>query len=157
MATPSASIRRLGPADVGLLQALNALFAAAFGDCDTYQGAPPTAAYLESLLAKEHVIALVAIAEGEVLGGLVAYELEKFERMRREIYIYDLAVAERHRRRHLATALIDRLGGIAAQRGAWVVFVQADHGDDPAIALYETLGVREEVLHFDIEVRPGPG
>jgi aminoglycoside 3-N-acetyltransferase I len=28
--------------------------------------------------------------------------------------------------------------------------VQADHGDDPAIALYEKLGVREDVLHFDI-------
>ncbi|WP_281177074.1 AAC(3)-I family aminoglycoside N-acetyltransferase [Belnapia moabensis] len=157
MATPSASIRRLGPADVALLQALNAVFAEAFGDRDTYQGAPPTAAYLEGLLAREHVIVLVALAEGEVLGGLVAYEFDKFERMRREVYIYDLAVAERHRRRHLATALIERLRGIAAQRGAWVVFVQADHGDDPAIALYETLGAREEVLHFDIEVGPGSG
>jgi aminoglycoside 3-N-acetyltransferase I len=39
---------------------------------------------------------------------------------------------------------------IAARRGAWVIFVQADHGDDPAIALYEKLGTREEVLHFDI-------
>jgi hypothetical protein len=26
----------------------------------------------------------------------------------------------------------------------------ADYGDDPAIALYTKLGVREEVLHFDI-------
>jgi aminoglycoside 3-N-acetyltransferase I len=30
--------------------------------------------------------------------------------------------------------------------------VQADHGDDPAIALYTKLGTREDVLHFDIEV-----
>lgn len=28
--------------------------------------------------------------------------------------------------------------------------VQADHGDDAAIALYTKLGVREDVLHFDI-------
>lgn len=28
--------------------------------------------------------------------------------------------------------------------------VQADHGDDAAIALYTQLGVREDVLHFDI-------
>jgi len=34
-----------------------------------------------------------------------------------------------------------------------VVYVQADHGDDPAIALYAKLGVREEVLHFDIPVQ----
>jgi aminoglycoside 3-N-acetyltransferase I len=33
-----------------------------------------------------------------------------------------------------------------------VVFVQADRGDDPAIALYTKLGTREDVLHFDIPV-----
>jgi aminoglycoside 3-N-acetyltransferase I len=30
------------------------------------------------------------------------------------------------------------------------MFVQADMGDEPAIALYSKLGVREDVLHFDI-------
>jgi aminoglycoside 3-N-acetyltransferase I len=119
-------------------------------------GEPPTDAYLEGLLTKEHVIAVVALAGGEVLGGLVAYELDKFERMRREIYIYDLAVGAEHRRRHIATALIEHLREIAAQRGAWVVYVQADYGDDPAIALYEKIGIREEVLHFDIKVEPKP-
>jgi len=44
------------------------------------------------------------------------------------------------------------LQAIAAQRGAWVVYVQADYGDEPAIALYEKLGTREDVLHFDIAV-----
>ena len=39
---------------------------------------------------------------------------------------------------------------------AWVIYVQADYGDDPAIALYEKLGVREEVLHFDIPVTRRP-
>jgi aminoglycoside 3-N-acetyltransferase I len=38
------------------------------------------------------------------VGGLIAYELEKFERARSELYIYDLAVAEDHRRRGVATA-----------------------------------------------------
>jgi ribosomal protein S18 acetylase RimI-like enzyme len=78
--------------------------------------------------------------------------LDKFERMRREVYIYDLAVAAEHRRRGIATMLIKRLREIAAERGAWVVYVQADYGDYPAIALYEKLGNREEVLHFDITV-----
>jgi aminoglycoside 3-N-acetyltransferase I len=31
-----------------------------------------------------------------------------------------------------------------------VIFVQADPGDDAAIALYTKLGTREDVLHFDI-------
>jgi aminoglycoside 3-N-acetyltransferase I len=33
-----------------------------------------------------------------------------------------------------------------------VIYVQADKGDDPAIALYTRLGIREDVLHFDIAV-----
>ena len=85
-----------------------------------------------------------------MVGGLAAYELEKFEQARSEVYIYDLAVREDHRRRHVATGLIRALGGIAKERGAYVMFVQADLGDDPAIRLYESLGTREDVYHFDI-------
>ncbi|HSN71174.1 MAG TPA: GNAT family N-acetyltransferase, partial [Steroidobacteraceae bacterium] len=59
-----------------------------------------------------------------------------------------------HRRRGIAAALIRKLQQIAASRGAWVIFVQADHGDEPAIALYSKLGRREDVLHFDIPVVP---
>jgi aminoglycoside 3-N-acetyltransferase I len=136
------------------MRELNMLFADAFAEPAAYTAEPPSDAYLEGLLAKEHVIALVAMMNGEVLGGLVAYELDKFERMRREFYIYDLAVASEHRRRGVATSLIQHLREIAARRGAWVVYVQADYGDDPAIALYEKLGAREEVLHFDIAVAP---
>lgn len=33
-----------------------------------------------------------------------------------------------------------------------VIFVQADVGDAPAVALYSKLGVREDVLHFDIAI-----
>jgi aminoglycoside 3-N-acetyltransferase I len=151
---PSAAVCRLASTDVPLMRELNTLFADAFAEPAAYMFEPPSDAYLEGLLAKEHVIALVALANGEVLGGLVAYELDKFERMRREFYIYDLAVASEHRRRGVATSLIQHLREIAARRGAWVVYVQADYGDDPAIALYEKLGAREEVLHFDIAVAP---
>jgi aminoglycoside 3-N-acetyltransferase I len=148
----SFDVLRLTPSDVPLLRALNAVFSRAFSDPTTYGGEPPTDAYLRALLGKEHVIALVGVAAGEVVGGLVAYELDKFEQARREVYIYDLAVAEAFRRNGIATALIERLRELAAERGAWVIYVQADRGDDPAIALYEALGTREEVLHFDIQV-----
>ena len=153
---PSVTLHRLAPADVPLLRKLNALFGDAFAEPETYTAEPPSDAYLEGLLAKEHVVALVALAGEEVLGGLVAYELDKFERARREFYIYDLAVAAEHRRRRIAAALIEHLREIAARRGAWVIYVQADYGDDPAIALYGKFGVREDVLHFDIGVEPTP-
>ncbi len=38
-----------------------------------------------------------------------------------------------------------------------MIFVQADIGDDPAIELDAKLGVREDVLHFDIAVNGGNG
>jgi len=147
---------RLTPADIPLLRRLNTLFGAAFAEPETYTAEPPSDAYLEGLLAKEHVIVLVALAGEEVIGGLVGYELDKFAPARREVYICDLAVSAEHRRQGIATALIARLGEIAARRGVWMIYVQADYGDEPAIALYEKLGVREAVLHFDIRIEPAP-
>jgi aminoglycoside 3-N-acetyltransferase I len=46
--------------------------------------------------------------------------------------------------------MIAELQRIGALRGAYVIFVQADYGDAPAIALYTKLGSREDVMHFDI-------
>lgn len=131
------------------------VFADAFEDPDSYQSAQPRAVYRDRLLASDTFIALAAMQGGAVIGALAAYELHKFAQERSEIYIYDLAVAERARRQGVATALIERLREIGTKRGAYVIFVQADHGDDPAIALYASLGTREDVLHFDITVRPG--
>lgn len=144
--------RRLEAPDINLMRELNALFGRAFADPATFGDAPPSDAYLKGLLSKEHVAVVAALKGENVVGGLVAYALDKFEQERREYYIYDLAVDEGHRRQGIATALIHHLRYIAAQGGAWVIYVQADYGDEPAIALYTKLGVREDVMHFDIPV-----
>jgi aminoglycoside 3-N-acetyltransferase I len=144
------SIHRLAPSDVAMMNAMLTMFGKAFEDVPTYSQARPDAAYLSRLLGSDTFIAIAAWKSGEVVGGLAAYELRKFEQARSEIYIYDLAVAAEHRREGIATALIRELQTIAAERGAYVIFVQADRGDSPAIALYSKLGVREDVLHFDI-------
>jgi aminoglycoside 3-N-acetyltransferase I len=147
----SFTIERLQSGDIARFRAMNALFAAVFEDPENYAAAPPSDAYVETLLRNETVFPLVAIEQGEIIGALVAYDLVKFEQARSEIYIYDLAVAETHRRQGVATGLIRRLREIAAERGAWVLYVQADYGDEPAIALYTKLGRREDVMHFDID------
>ena len=150
--TASFTIHQLMPQDLGVMFAMLDMFGEAFEDVETYGKARPGKDYCERLLSSNHFIALAALQAGAVVGGLAAYELHKFEQERSEIYIYDLAVSESHRRRGIATALINELQDIAAQRGAYVIFVQADLGDDPAIALYTKLGTREDVLHFDIPV-----
>lgn len=146
------SIQLLTSRDLALMESMMTTFGKAFNEMETYTAARPSRAYLERLLASDHFIALAALKNGLVVGGIAAYELQKFEQERSEIYIYDLAVAEAHRRESIATALIQELKKIAAARGADVIFVQADIEDAPAIALYTKLGVREEVLHFDIAV-----
>ena len=146
------SIHQLTPGDIVLMQAMLTTFGEAFGDVETYGQARPSAPYLARLLGGDYFIALAALKGDEVVGGLAAYELRKFEQERSEIYIYDLAVASPHRREGIATALIEHLKRIAADRSANVIFVQADLGDEPAIALYTKLGAREEVLHFDIRI-----
>ena len=153
---PLACIKVLGPGDVAAMETMLTMFGEAFGETETYGTARPSEDYLRRLLGSQSFVALAAIADAAapgdsaVVGGLAAYELPKFEQERSEIYIYDLAVAAEHRRTGIATALIEHLKGIAAARGAHVMFVQADQGDAPAIALYSKLGTREEVLHFDI-------
>ncbi len=46
--------------------------------------------------------------------------------------------------------MINTLRDEAVRRDAYVIFVQADLVDAPAIALYEKLGVMETAHHFDI-------
>ena len=145
-------IQRLLPGDTSLVHGMLTLFGEAFEDAPSYGEKRPSARYLDELLAGPSFIALVALKGDQVAGGLAAYELRKFEQERSELYIYDLAVAAAHRRQGIATALIDELRLIARQRGAYVVYVQADLVDAPAIALYTKLGKREDVLHFDISV-----
>ena len=152
MKLTSTSTKRLGSGDLDLMNSLLAMFGEAFDEVDTYGAARPNDGYLRRLLGSDHFIALVAVKDGAVIGGLAAYVLDKFEQERSEIYIYDLAVAEPHRRAGIASALIEALKPIAAERGAYVIFVQADPIDTPAVALYSRLGKREDVLHFDIAV-----
>ncbi|MCE9681535.1 AAC(3)-I family aminoglycoside N-acetyltransferase [Halomonas alkalisoli] len=153
------NIHYLAPDDIPLLDALLKMFGEVFDEPETYTGNRPGAAYLQDLLSGDTFIALAALKKDEVVGGLAAYELKKFEQERSEIYIYDLAVRSEHRREGIATALIGKLKEIAAQRGAYTIFVQADTNveDEPAIALYTKLGKREDVLHFDIPVNPDSG
>src|SRR4051812_37047860 len=130
------TVQRLGPADLDRYGQMLDLFAEVFADPASYATDRPDADYIRRLLASDTFLALVAVSSDAAVGALAAYELRKFEQPRSEIYIYDLAVRETHRRQGIATALLERLQVIAAERGAYVIYVQADYGDEPAIALY---------------------
>jgi ribosomal protein S18 acetylase RimI-like enzyme len=144
------STRALSASDIFEFRSLLAIFGSAFDDRKSYLSAQPDDDYLRRLLSSDTFIAVATFDGMTPVGGIAAYVLPKFEQARSEIYIYDLAVHEQHRRQGVATALITELKRLAIERGAYVIYVQADNGDDAAIALYTKLGTREDVMHFDI-------
>ncbi len=145
-------VERLRSDQIAVMRDALRVFADAFDEEENFFTAPPSDEYLQRLLSDPRFVLLVGRIDGQVVGALSAYELVKYERERSEFYIYDLAVAEAFRRRGVATALIEALKPIAKAAGGWVIFVQADRVDDPAVALYRKLGVEEEPLHFDISL-----
>lgn len=146
-------IRRLRQGDLLGYRAMNMLFADVFDDRDSYARNPPPDSWAERLLRRDDLILLLAETDETPVGALAAYVLDKFEQARREIYIYDLGVAEDRRRQGIATALIAETQALAHDIGAWVVYVQADPPDEPAVQLYAGLGTREDVFHFDMPPR----
>lgn len=154
---PPVCVRVLGASDVPAYRAMLEVFGDAFEDRATYLQHQPADEYVRGLLADGHFLAIVAESGAVVIGALAGYVLPKFEQPRSEFYIYDLAVAEAHRRQGVATAMIEKLKAVCAERGVYVIYVQADPGDDPAVALYEKLGTREDVMHFDIAPDVGRG
>jgi aminoglycoside 3-N-acetyltransferase I len=98
------TVQALGAADIGTMRALLALFAEAFEDQASYLSQQPSDDYLAELLSDPGFIALAAFSGQALVGGLAGYVLRKFEQARSEFYIYDLAVAEPHRRQGVATA-----------------------------------------------------
>ena len=79
-------VRQLTPDDVALMDALLTTFGEAFNDVGTYTHNRPSAGYLRRLLGSDTFIAIAAVEGGDVVGGIAAYEMQKFEQERSEIY-----------------------------------------------------------------------
>src|ERR1041384_5421059 len=61
------------------------------------------------LLNNKYFVALVALVENEVIGGLTAYELPMYYSNSSEIFLYDLAVKPEYQRMGLGKKLIQSL------------------------------------------------
>ena len=115
-------IVRLSSGDEDRYRAWLTLFGAAFEEPESYTGAMPSPAYRDRLLTDANFIPLAALENGRLVGALAAYVLVKFEQERSEIYIYDLAVDQAHRRKGVGEALVNETRRIASDIGAWVVY-----------------------------------
>ena len=146
--------QQISAADLPTLKSLLAVFGEAFGEPDTYQGAVPSDAYPTASAEEAPVSSRwrpCATARWSAAWPRTSWRSSSAPRS--EIYIFaDLAVREGERRKAVwRPASSARSASSHRERGAYVMFVQGDRGDAPAIRPSTSpLSTREDVHHFDI-------
>lgn len=105
------------------------------------------------LLENERFIALIALAENEVVGGLTAYELPMYYSDSSEIFLYDLAVRPEYQRMGVGRGLIQKLKEYCVRNGIQDFFVMAHEEDEHAIEFYHATGGKaEKAVNFVYEL-----
>jgi aminoglycoside 3-N-acetyltransferase I len=99
----------------------------------------------EALLADPRTWLLVAFDGDRAVGFVLAHELPRRHGDRAELFVYEVDVAETHRRRGIASALLERLAELAQERGIRTGFVLTEPDNGPANALYRAAGATERV------------
>jgi aminoglycoside 3-N-acetyltransferase I len=126
------AIRLLGPGDEDVVRELA-----------TYEGPGDP----EGLLADPRTLMLVAFDGERPVGFVLAYELPRHHGERSKLFVYEVDVAESHRRRGIASALLARLGEHARERGIRAGFVLTAPDNGPANALYRDAGASTEAVN----------
>lgn len=122
-------VKRLGPGDEALAREV----AAAFYDAGGINAA---------FLADGRNYLMAGYVDGALAGFLVAYELGRLERGEPMTYLHRLDVLPQFHRRGAGRALVEKLKGLAAERGSLKMFVITNRANDAATALYEATGGR---------------
>jgi ribosomal protein S18 acetylase RimI-like enzyme len=94
----------------------------------------------EALLADPRTLMVAAFDKSRPVGFVLAHELPRRHGDRSHLFVYEVDVAESHRRRGIATTLLARLAELARERGIRTGFVLTDPGNGPANALYRGAG-----------------
>src|SRR3546814_3514258 len=84
MSDVAASVRLLGRDDVAPMRSMLAMFGEAFDEGRAYSDRPPGAAWLQRLLGSDAFIAIAAMKDDEMVGGIAAYVLPKLGQERSE-------------------------------------------------------------------------
>lgn len=143
-------IRQLTKADLRIFQSLVELFELVF---EEPVRAARSDAHSFKLLGDPRFVAIVAIIENKVIGGLTAYELPMVYSESSEILLYDLAVKPAYQRMGVGKKLIQALKAYCVRNGIKTFFVLAAEEDEHAVEFYRATGGKsEKVVNFIYEM-----
>jgi aminoglycoside 3-N-acetyltransferase I len=115
-------------------------------------GEPPAQAgesHVEKLLQNPAFVVLAVFYNGEIIGGLTAYELPMYYADVAELYIYDIAVKPPFQRMGVGKRLLDTIKAYCREVGIKLLFVDASEADKDALDFYRGMGAAEEkVIQF---------
>lgn len=122
------NIRRLAPGDEALVLAAAHLL-----------DDPPDEAAVRAFLASPTDHLLLAFHDGRPVGFALAHELRRLDGPP-ELFLYEIATDEAHRRQGVARELIGALRGLGRERGAKGMFVLTHEHNYAAMSLYQATG-----------------
>lgn len=106
----------------------------------------PTPSAVRRFLAEPGHHLLVAFADGKPVGFVSGVELTHPDKGT-EMFLYELAVDEGHRRRGFGTALASALRQLARERGCYDMWVLTDEDNEAALGTYRKSGSTDSSVH----------
>ncbi len=129
-------VLRLGPQDFRLAEDTVRLLKSPAG----YPA--PTAEYALTFLSRSENVLIVAINDGEPVGYIVAYLLDRVDRNRKMMFLYEIEVSEAHRRRGIGKIMIYELKSICRIKDVVKMWVPTNRSNVAATQLYSSNGGR---------------
>jgi aminoglycoside 3-N-acetyltransferase I len=113
-----------------------------------------SAEYMREFLSNPANYLIIAEAENNVAGFLLAHALQRLKQNSYKMFIYEIDVSETYRRKGVGTALIQYILEIVRQEKMMNAFVFTSHSNKEAVEFYKSTGgkiANEDDLMFVYE------
>jgi aminoglycoside 6'-N-acetyltransferase I len=95
---------------------------------------------MSAFLADERNHLIAAVADERPVGYVLGYELQRIDGQGPMMFVYEIEVAEDHRRRGIGRALIEQLKRTCREGRFAKMFVLTEASNTPAMGLYASAG-----------------